>query len=146
MQLTQHTDDALRVLIHLGDNTDRRVTISEMSAYFDISRSHLMKVVNHLVREGFVIGTRGKGGGLRLGRDVAAITVGEVVRCMERNLDLVRCFSDPSVCVLASGCKLKLALKNALQAFLASLDAVTLAQLLAPARGSSRGLYYAAAS
>ena len=63
MHITQHTDYALRVLIYLGENTDRLVTISEISERFEISRSHLMKVVNQLVREGFVLGLRGKGGG-----------------------------------------------------------------------------------
>lgn len=134
MQLTQHTDYALRVLIYLGENTDRRITISEVSEFFDISRSHLMKVVNQLVREGFVVGTRGKGGGLHLAREAAAIRVGEVIRCMERNLALVECFSDKSDCVLASGCKLKVALMKALEAFLSSLDGVTLQDLLAPAQ------------
>lgn len=134
MQLTQHTDYALRVLIYLGDKTERRVTISEVSAYFNISRSHLMKIVNQLVREGFVIGTRGKGGGLHLAREAAAIRVGEVIRCTERNLALVECFSDKSDCVLASGCKLKIALEKALEAFLTSLDAVTLQDLIAPAQ------------
>jgi Rrf2 family transcriptional regulator, nitric oxide-sensitive transcriptional repressor len=136
MQLTQHTDYALRVLIYLGGRIDRRVTISEVSTYFDISRSHLTKVVNQLVREGFVIGARGKGGGLQLARAASEIKVGEVIRCMERNLVLVECFAEQTACVLASGCKLKVALGKALEAFLSTLDAVTLEDLLAPAQGA----------
>tara|TARA_R110002049_G_scaffold28779_11_gene98220 strand:- start:299 stop:739 length:441 start_codon:yes stop_codon:yes gene_type:complete len=146
MQLTQHTDYALRVLIYLGEHTDRRVTISEVSAYFGISRSHLTKVVNQLVREGFVIGTRGKGGGLQLARAAATIVVGDVVRCMERNLVLVECFADKSDCVLAGGCKLKVALKSALEAFLERLDLVTLAELLVPAQASPQRLSFVAPS
>jgi Rrf2 family nitric oxide-sensitive transcriptional repressor len=130
MHITQHTDYALRVLIYLGENTDRLVTISEISERFDISRSHLMKVVNQLVREGFVHGLRGKGGGLRLARDAAAIRIGDVVLRMERGMDLVECFGADSKCLLDPGCKLKFALSNALKAFMASLDEVTLAELL----------------
>jgi Rrf2 family nitric oxide-sensitive transcriptional repressor len=130
MHITQHTDYALRVLIHLGENTDRLVTISEISERFDISRSHLMKVVNQLVREGFVQGLRGKGGGLRLARGAEAIRIGDVVLHMERGMDLVECFGAGSKCLLDPGCKLKFALSNALAAFMASLDAVTLAELL----------------
>ena len=130
MHITQHTDYALRVLIHLGSNTDRVVTIREISACFDISRSHLMKVVNQLIREKFVIGTRGNGGGLRLGCAAAAIVVGDVVRRVEPDMKLVECFGEGCNCILDPNCKLKSTLANALQAFLRALDQVTLADLL----------------
>ena len=61
--MTQHTDYALRVLIYLAANTERLATIQEIAERFEISRSHLMKVVNQLIRNGFVEGLRGKGGG-----------------------------------------------------------------------------------
>ncbi len=130
MHITQHTDYALRVLIYLGENPERLATIAEISERFEISRSHLMKVVNQLVREGYVEGLRGKGGGLRLGRDAHEIKVGDVVRRMERGLNLVECFGKDSRCLLDPGCKLKLALANALKSFLASLDQVSLADLI----------------
>ncbi|MCZ4306709.1 Rrf2 family transcriptional regulator [Zoogloeaceae bacterium G21618-S1] len=130
MQITQYTDYALRVLIYLGACPERRVTIKEVAETFDISRSHVMKIVNQLVSLGFVEGTRGKGGGLRLNRAPAAIGVGEVVRLMEPGFDLVDCFRAESGCLLSSGCRLKGALHTALQAFLAALDEVTLADLI----------------
>ncbi|WP_332669929.1 Rrf2 family transcriptional regulator [Aromatoleum sp.] len=135
MHITQHTDYALRVLIYLAANTDRLVTIAEVSQRFDISRSHLMKVANQLVREGFVDGLRGKGGGLRLARPAAQIAIGAVVRRMERGMELVECFGHDSNCLLTPNCKLKGVLATALEAFLHSLDRVSLAEVLeAPQR------------
>jgi Rrf2 family nitric oxide-sensitive transcriptional repressor len=134
MHITQHTDYALRVLMYLGENTHRVVTISEISECFDISRSHLMKVVNQLVRDGFVQGLRGKGGGLRLACDAATIRVGDVVRRMERGLELVECFGPNNTCLLDPGCKLKMAFGKALQSFMSALDDVTLADLLGTPR------------
>lgn len=130
MHITQHTDYALRALIYLGTNTDRLVTIQEISERFDVSRNHLMKVVNQLIRAGFVEGVRGKGGGLRLARPAAEIGVGEVVRRMERGMELVECFGSGCSCILDPSCKLKVALSKALAAFLEVLDGVTLADLL----------------
>ncbi|HPR06888.1 MAG TPA: Rrf2 family transcriptional regulator [Denitromonas sp.] len=130
MQITQYTDYALRVLIYLGACPERRVTIKEIAETFDISRSHVMKIVNQLVTLGFVEGTRGKGGGLRLNRAPAAIGVGEVVRLMEPGFDLVDCFRAEPNCLLSPSCRLKGALQTALQAFLAALDEVTLADLI----------------
>ncbi len=132
MNITQHTDYALRLLIYLGACPERRVTIKEVAERFAISRSHLMKVVTELVGSGFVDGARGKGGGLRLARPPEQIGLGEVVRQMEPGFELVECFGAHSQCLLNAGCRLKGALSDALQAFLASLDGVTLADLIAP--------------
>ncbi len=134
MHITLHTDYALRVLIYLASNDERLPTIQEISERFDISRSHLMKVVNQLIRNGFVEGIRGKGGGLRLARPPAGIGIGDVVRKMETDLSLVECFTDTSRCLLTSSCMLRGVLDDALEAFFASLDKVTLAQLLGPAQ------------
>ena len=130
MHITQHTDYALRVLLHVGSNPDRRVTIAEIAEHFDISRSHLMKVVNQLVRVGILEGQRGKGGGLSLAQPPAAIRIGDVVRRMEPGLELVECFGTGGRCLLNPGCKLKRALKQALAAFLEVLDGYNLADLL----------------
>lgn len=130
MHITQHTDYALRVLLHVGSNPGRRVTIAEIAERFDISRSHLMKVVNQLVREGMLEGQRGKGGGLSLAKPAASIQVGDVVRRMEPGMALVECFGTEGRCLLNPACKLKRALSQALDAFLQVLDGYTLADLL----------------
>jgi Rrf2 family nitric oxide-sensitive transcriptional repressor len=130
MYITQHTDYALRALIYLGTNADRLVTIQEISERFDVSRNHLMKVVNALIRAGFVEGVRGKGGGLRLARAPREIVVGAVVREMEPGMDLVECFGSGCQCILDPSCKLKVILSDALAAFLKVLDDMSLADLL----------------
>ena len=130
MHITQHTDYALRVLIYMAACPERLVTVKEIAERFEISRSHVMKIVSHLVGEEFIEGLRGKGGGLRLKRPAQQIVVGEVVRRMEPGFDLVDCFRSESSCLLSTGCRLKGAFGNALQAFLASLDGVTLADLV----------------
>ena len=130
MNITQHTDYALRVLMYLGAVPERRVTIKEVAERFDISRSHLMKIVTELVAKGFVDGARGKGGGLRLARAASEIGLGDVVRQLEPSLALVECFGTRSHCLLDPACRLKGALDGALQAFLAALDRVSLADLV----------------
>jgi Rrf2 family transcriptional regulator, nitric oxide-sensitive transcriptional repressor len=132
MHITQHTDYALRVLIFLASNEHRLATIQEISERFEVSRAHLMKVVNQLIRNGFVEGIRGKGGGLRLARPAPDIAVGDVIRKMETDLALVECFSENSRCLLTAGCQLKGVLAEALEAFFASLDRVPLSQILGP--------------
>lgn len=130
MHITQHTDYALRVLIYLGTNEHRLATIQEIAERFNVSRSHLMKVVNQLIRHGYVTGLRGKGGGLRLAKDPRTINIGDVVRQMEHDMNLVECFGKQSQCILTDNCRLHGALGKALNAFFASLDQVILTDLL----------------
>ncbi|HEX7079737.1 MAG TPA: Rrf2 family transcriptional regulator [Gammaproteobacteria bacterium] len=138
MQLTRFTDYTLRVLISVGLN-DRRggakgVTIGEISAQYGISRNHLMKVVQHLGRAGYLETSRGKGGGLRLAVPAAEIGLGDVVRDVEGGFHVVPCFdpSQPEACVIAPACMLRNVLGGALGAFLEVLDRYTLEDLLRP--------------
>ena len=64
MRLTLHTDYALRVLIHVAIADGRLTTINDIAESFDISKQHLMKVVNNLSRKGYLDSVRGRGGGI----------------------------------------------------------------------------------
>ncbi len=130
MQLTRFTDYAFRLLMYLAQQPDRSATITEVADYFAISRHHLVKVVNHLGRCGFIETSRGKGGGLKLSLDPGEIGLGEVIRKMEPNLALVECRQTDyknGDCRLQATCKLNFILDKALEAFLTTLDQYSLA-------------------
>jgi Rrf2 family transcriptional regulator, nitric oxide-sensitive transcriptional repressor len=131
MRLTRYTDYALRVLLYLGTHPDKLSTISEIADYHNISRNHLMKVVHQLGALGYIDTLRGKGGGIRLAHKPEEIGLGDVVRHTEETLEIVECFNpDNSNCVLLPGCRLKTALNEALDSFLAKLDLYTLADFI----------------
>jgi len=138
MQLTRHTDYALRVLMYLGLHPGELVTISEISAAYGISRNHLMKVVHEMANAGFILTYRGKAGGMQLAGEPATINVGEVIRRMEGNLEIINCL-EPR-CPIQTSCLLKGVLDDARNAFLAVLDQHTLADLLGRNRRKLRGL------
>jgi Rrf2 family transcriptional regulator, nitric oxide-sensitive transcriptional repressor len=132
MRLTLSTDYALRTLIYLGAARDRLATIAEIADAFDISKAHLMKVVNRLGQQGYIETVRGRGGGIRLARRPDAIGVGNVVRDAGEELAVMSCLAKSGVCRIERCCILRSALRGATEAFLAVLDDYTLADLLAP--------------
>lgn len=135
MQLTQHTDYALRVLIHLACHPDEHVSTSAISRAYGISNHHLVKVVHRLSTAGFLRVKRGRGGGITLGRAAAEIRLGDVVRVCEPHLDVVECFdTERGSCTIAPACDLKHAFHAALQAFLGVLDDRTLADVVPDGR------------
>jgi len=138
MRLTAFTDYGLRALMRLAGEPERRFTTEEIAKELDISRNHLTKVVRALADAGFIATQRGAGGGFRLARPAAAISIGEVVRRLEARHAIVECFrSDGGDCVLTPRCRLKARLKHAAEAFLKDLERTTLAECaVMPGRGS----------
>jgi Rrf2 family nitric oxide-sensitive transcriptional repressor len=134
VQLTLHTDFALRVLIHVGLNDGKLTTINDIAQSFGISKAHLMKVVNDLSRKGYLDTVRGRNGGIRLMRKPRDINIGHVVRDTENQLQVIGCLAHKGYCPIEHVCVLRGALRNATEAFLAVLDAHTLADLIKPQR------------
>jgi len=130
MRLTQYSGYGLRALIYVGLKGEELTTIAEIAEAYDISRNHLMKVVQQLAAEGFVYSRRGKKGGIRLAFAPERLTVGEVVRKLEPNFGVADCMRADRRCVLVNVCRLRAKLRQASEAFLQVLDEVTLADLL----------------
>jgi Rrf2 family nitric oxide-sensitive transcriptional repressor len=137
MRLTLHTDYALRVLIHVAIADGKLITISNIAESFDISKQHLMKVVNHLSRKGYLDTVRGREGGIRLRRPPRDINIGQMVRETEDKLDVVGCLRRRDYCPIERVCVLRGVMHDAIQAFLAVLDGYTLADLIKPQRALS---------
>jgi Rrf2 family nitric oxide-sensitive transcriptional repressor len=136
MQLTLFSDYSLRILLYLVAHSDRRVSLSEISAAYGISQHHLVKVAQRLIEAQLVVSVRGRGGGLTLGREPAEINVGSVVRLTEPHLNLVECFElRTNTCPIAAACGLKGALVKAQEAFFAELERYTFADFAPRAPG-----------
>jgi Rrf2 family nitric oxide-sensitive transcriptional repressor len=139
MRLTSFTDYCIRVLTFVAVKDGSLATIDEIARHHKINRNHLMKVVFRLSQLGYLKTIQGKGGGIRMGMDPAQIRLGKLVRSTEDDLALVECFqSEACHCVIEPGCVAKKALRTALDAFFASLDEYTLADLVKPRRSLAR--------
>jgi len=130
MKLTAFTDYSLRALIYLAAQPERRATIAEIAAAFDISEHHLTKVVHFLGKCGWLANMRGRGGGLSLAMDADAICVGDVVRHTEGAALPAECFAEEGGhCAITPVCRLRKVLADAVEAFYAVLDGYTLADV-----------------
>jgi len=130
MRLTRFTDYSLRVLIYLGQNTQDRVTIHQISEAYDISKNHLMKVVSNLTRLRIVVAQRGPGGGIQLNRAPEDINLREVIRNTERHLNKVDNHNSQDTMDLSAETRLNSYLHHALLAYLDTLGNYTLSDIL----------------
>lgn len=126
MRLTQHTDYALRVLIHLAMSPSVDATIPQIAAAHQLSENHLRKVVLHLAKGGFLATRRGRGGGFALAQPAESISLRAVVLHTETDMRMVDCTG----CKLRPVCGLPRILNEAASAFLGVLDSYTLADVV----------------
>ena len=130
MRLSTFTDYSLRVLLYLARAPEGRATIGEIARAYRISEHHLVKVVHFLGQQGLLSNTRGRRGGLRLGRPAGEINLAGVVRLTETPDQPAECFDRATnTCILAGGCQLQRALAEALGSFYQALERYTLADL-----------------
>lgn len=130
MRLTNFSDYALRILMYAAARGDNLITIEETAELYGISRAHLMKVANQLTRAGFLKAIRGRSGGLALAKRPSKISLGEVLRATEPDFALVECFTSDNQCLITPRCRLRGVLREALGAFIGTLDRYTLADLI----------------
>nr|WP_144182905.1 Rrf2 family transcriptional regulator [Elioraea rosea] len=134
MRLLASTDFALRVLLCLGAEPGEIRSTEALATEIGVPRNHVHKLVQALAALGLVRTVRGARGGVQLGRPAERISIGGVVRQLEAGQALVECFrEDGGACRLMPGCRLRNALARARDAFLTTLDAVTLADCLGDA-------------
>ncbi len=150
MKLTQYSDLGLRMLMYLALREGESTTIQEVCDRFDVSKNHMVKISHQLTKEGLIISTRGRNGGVRLARPAGQISVADALRATEDNFNLVECFNaGHNHCVISGACKLSAVLDDALAAFFDVLGKTSLADLvvnghalqrvLVPANGNSVG-------
>jgi Rrf2 family nitric oxide-sensitive transcriptional repressor len=129
MQLSLHSDYALRVLMALATG-EQRLSVDQIARRYSVSRNHLAKVAQRLQAQGFVTSYRGRGGGMHLARPASEIVVGDVVRRFENLQGFVSCFAGGGGCAVNGLCALKPALGGAIEAFLTHLDGFRLSDLV----------------
>lgn len=112
----------------LAARTDRLCSVREIADHYGVSYNHLVKVVHRLSQLGYVQSVKGKGGGIKLAKDAMTLRLGDLIKALEPNMDIVECFNrDTNTCRITDICQLKHYLFDANNAFISSLNDHTLA-------------------
>jgi len=89
----KETEYALRALVYiqLQNNKGRRPGIAEIAREIDAPVFYIAKILQRLVRMGFVISLKGKGGGFFFDKDKPELTVKELIISVEGNRTITGC-------------------------------------------------------
>ena len=83
---------ALRVMLDLAQqDSEKFVSLEEISTRQGISKKYLEAIINILVKNELLKGKRGKSGGYKLARQPSEYTVGEIFELTEITLEVIDC-------------------------------------------------------
>src|SRR5271154_2656879 len=134
MKLSVRGEYALRALLVLSQNySEDVVRIQTISDQQNIPKKFLEQILNELKALGAVESRRGTGGGYRLARPPAEITLASVIRHITGALAPVSCVSDNyyerCTCPDEARCAIREVMKEVREAVVNIMERVTLADL-----------------
>ncbi|MDO4322971.1 MAG: Rrf2 family transcriptional regulator [Lachnospiraceae bacterium] len=132
MKLSTKGRYGLRAMIDLAQYSEEEaVSISSISQRQSISESYLEQLVARLRKAGLVMSIRGAQGGYRLTRPADTISVGDVLRALEGNLEAVECSAHTDEgCQGADLCVTKYVWQRINESIAKTVDEMMLSQLV----------------
>lgn len=128
--IRRDSDYALRALCRLALDRERFMTAWGIAESEDIPLDFLQKVLQRLVKNGFLISHRGAEGGFSLAKKPEEITVLDVVRTMQGAPAVNKCFLGRDRCPRADVCRFKGFWASLEKKIAESLDEITLRDLV----------------
>jgi len=141
MKLSTKTRYGTRILIELALKLDQgAVQVSKIAASQKIPVKYLEQLIRTLKLAGIVKSVRGAKGGHLLAKKPEDISLGQIVRLFEGQIDLVDCVSSPEKCEMASECMVRHAWYDVTKALYEKLDGISIAHLIDSDNKKSPGL------
>ena len=140
LRVTKLTDYATVLLTVLAARPGGVLSAAELAEQSGLEIPTVAKVLRPLAQAALVEGFRGAGGGYRLARDAAAISLVEIVEAMEGPLGMTECSLHDGACGIEQSCGVRAYWRRINDVVADALRGVTLAQMQAPPRAARKGI------
>ena len=140
LRVTKLTDYATVLLTVLAARPGEVLSAAELAEQSGLEIPTVAKVLRPLAQAALVEGFRGAGGGYRLARDAAAISLVEIVEAMEGPLGMTECSLHDGACGIEQSCGVRANWRRINDVVADALRGVTLAQMQAPPRAARKGI------
>ncbi|MFA7585347.1 MAG: SUF system Fe-S cluster assembly regulator [Novosphingobium sp.] len=119
-----------------------RVSAAQLAEETGLPIPTVQKLVSRLTAAGLLRSSRGVGGGLKLARPAAAITLADIVEAVEGPIALAACLEEArdTACTLESACSVKPHWPMVNEALRGALASVSLTRLAAGAGSAQPGV------
>jgi Rrf2 family protein len=129
LKLTKKADYGLIALKHLVVHGPESSSAKEIAEMYGIPLSLLSKILQKLVKNGFLQSEHGTNGGYRLARDASGITALDVIRSIDGPIFLTACFTEHGYCCHTDKCIVRDPLQKVHEGILRLLASITIADM-----------------
>jgi Rrf2 family protein len=127
MRISMKTDYGLIALKHMADRQgDGLVNAKELAARFNLPPNLLAKILQSLSQSGIIEAQKGSGGGYRMARNPAEVTLTQVFESIEGPVHMIMCTSDGGCCSVEDSCTVRNGLVTLERKFAEFFDSITL--------------------
>ncbi|MFQ5963053.1 MAG: RrF2 family transcriptional regulator [Candidatus Scalinduaceae bacterium] len=148
MKLSSKTEYAILALLELGQRYGKGFVLSrEIARCRDIPRTFIERILLTLRNAGVIVSVRGANGGHRLAKDPSEISVREIIEMFEGSLAPIDCVNEritsiSAWCSVEASCVLKDLWKKMYDAMLASIENITIKDLIAQEKTQKEGAMF----
>ncbi len=130
MMLTKMTRFGTRAVFDIAYNSSGLpVQVKDIAQRQELPLKFLEQIFHKFKKADFIKSQRGKHGGYVLTKDPSEITVGDIARAVDEQLDLVCCVSDTGTCQRTEQCPTRPVWEETSRRVQEYLDSVTIADL-----------------
>jgi Rrf2 family iron-sulfur cluster assembly transcriptional regulator len=131
MKLSTRSRYGTRMVLKLAEHYENGpVRIGSMAEELGISVKYLEQLVIPLKKAELIKSQRGPKGGHYLAKPPDKITVGEIVKILEVNIDLSACVTDPNVCKRRDSCVTRNVWEETTKVMYDKLNSITFARMI----------------
>jgi Rrf2 family protein len=129
LKLTKKADYGLIALKHLAVNGGESSSAKEIADTYGIPVALLSKILQKLVKNGFLVSEHGTHGGYKLARQAREITALEVIRTIDGPIFLTACFTEHGYCCHTDKCIVRDPLQKVHEGILRLLASITIGDM-----------------
>lgn len=130
--ITREGDYAIRAMLYLAScgAGQEQVSTEVLAREMDIPYRFLRRIVSRMVKSGLLTTCRGRGGGLRIAKDPAQVTMLDVLTAIDpRSLRLNACLDNVTLCKRTRRCAIRREVVRLQEELKARLNEVTFQKL-----------------
>jgi len=129
LKLTKKADYGLIAMRHLTAVRPRSASAKEIADHYGLPAPVLAKILQTLVRGGYLNSEHGSNGGYRLSRAPEEITAFDIVRTIDGPIFLTSCFTENGDCEHHKKCSIRDPLRRIHEGIIALLTKMTMTDL-----------------
>jgi Rrf2 family protein len=127
--ITRDTDYGIRALIYMAKLKGKIATVDEIAAKGKLPKVFLRRILQKLAEKKILVSYKGKSGGFALLSKPGELSVTDVMKIFQGDIDLTNCLLKGKICPNRGMCSLRKKIKSINSVVIKELDKITLKSL-----------------